>query len=260
MSYSITIIRQDRTDLRPKTFKATKLKLVLLLLLFIGLPVLGFWVSYSIIAPSKLEMDISALKERAKQAESSAEEVGAQFDAITEENQTLRTELNTERQQRAELEAKMTIVENARQESGEKSLEMEEELLTLQQRVKFYEQFMKPANEQAPMQCFNMSVKLQKGKVKYGINFMKNDQKNKEKVKMSVAFRLLAGTNVEALNPATAETEAPLHERSASLSKDVRLTGSFGVDEKSLPEGLRLLDVKAYDDDNKVLAHCWKAF
>ena len=154
----------------------------------------------------------------------------------------------------------MTISETARTEAADKASAMEDQLLALQRSVKFYEQFMKPANEQAPMQCFNVEAGLANNKITYGVSFMKNDQKDKDKLSFTVAFRVLAGAKVELLDPVKAAASPPLHERDANLTRDTRLTGNFKPGDEPLPEGLRLLDIKAYDNDNNVLAHCWKAF
>ena len=177
VDYTITVIRQDRTDVQPQTYRATRTKLLLLLAFIVGLPLFGFWVSYSYIAPQRFAVNMKQLKEDRNEATSSMRALEAQYDVIVEENETLRTDLQIERRQRAELEAKMTNTETARQEAGERLADLEEEVVNLQQSVKFYEDFLKPKNEQAPLQCFNIRTEMKKGRLSYGVSFMKNNQK-----------------------------------------------------------------------------------
>ena len=259
MNYTITIIRRDRTDVQPRTFHATRLRIMLWVLVLIVLPVVGFYVSYKFVAPFQLGADIQSLKSRTKEAEDVADAMEAQHEAIVEENSRLRDALRQEREQKAELEAKMTITETARQEVSDQFNLQEKELISLRENVKFYEQFMKPVSERAPLQCFNMKVSEAGGKVKYGVSFMKNDRKDKEKISIGIKFRVLAGNNARAINTTEADTREPDHTRKASLTLDASVSGTFTPKAK-LPEGLRLLDIKGYDSQNQVIAHCWKAF
>ena len=258
MDYTITIIRRDRTDVQPRTINATWRRMAFIVSFIIALPVAGFWISYLYIAPFQLGEDVETLRATTEEAENISDALQAQHDAIVEENENLRKGLRIERQQRAELEAKMTITENARQEAGDKMSSLEEEVLNLHQSIKFYEQFMKPANAQAPIQCFNIKAGMEGENLSYRVSFMKNDRKNKEKIKLNIAFRVLAGANAQVLDPQVANIGEPEHERTANFTLDTSVSGKFKP--HKLPVGLRLLDIKGYDENNKVMAHCWKAF
>ena len=69
-------------------------------------------------------------------------------------------------------------------------------------------------------------------------------------------FRLLTGANVLALN--AKRNSKPAYERDIQFTKQVRITGNFKANLNT--EGLRVLDIKAYDKAQRVIAHCWKAF
>jgi hypothetical protein len=222
------------------------------------LPLGGFWVSYSWVGPARLGEDVRQLKETTKTARENESFFKAQYDVLVEENEKLRADLKEARSLLAEMDAKFTMVETARLEATDEAASAEEELLNLRRSVKFYEQLMKPTNEQAPLQCFNMDLRLNKGTVTYAVTFMKNNRKDTSSLSADVAFRVLAGANVMKLDPDEAAVGAPVHERRIKLTKDYRLTGKFRV--KNLPAGVRLLDIKAYDNKNRVIAQCWKSF
>jgi hypothetical protein len=242
----------------PRTFHASRGRLVVLLSTLVLLPLVGFWISYSWIAPARLGEDVRQLKETTKTARENESFFKAQYDVLVEDNEKLRADLQEVRSLLAEMDAKFTMAETARLEAADEASGMEEELLNLRSSVKFYEQFMKPANQQAPLQCFNMTLRLSNGYLTYAMTFMKNDRKDTRKLSVDVAFRVLAGASAIELDPHEAAVGAPVHERRITLTKDYRLTGKFKV--KSQAEGIRLLDVKAYDEKNTVVAQCWKSF
>ncbi|MFZ2619402.1 MAG: hypothetical protein WAX89_00825 [Alphaproteobacteria bacterium] len=257
MDFTVTIFRRDRTDMAPKTFYLSRWRLIGYFLLLVGLPVFGFWLSYSVVAPRMLNTDVAELRFTAQESSESAELLEARQEALVEENETLRIDLQNEKGLRAELEAKLAIAETARAEGSTKLAGLEGEVIDLRQKIVFFEQLTKPANEQAPLQCFNIDATLKDKTLTYAFTLMKNDGKNKAPMDVKVVLRAMVGA--KALDMAKAEVEkmAPLQTKNTRLTFDSTIKGSVTL--KDIPDGLRLLDIRAYQGD-KTVAHCWKAF
>lgn len=256
MKYAITILRQDRTDVGPRTFHISRAAIISALVCIIGFPFLGFWISYQFVAPWMFQRDISQLEAKKKNAQQMAEEVSAQFDAVLEENQELRDKLTEQSSKRAELEAKLKIVETARDEVSQKASAMETELLTLQRKVKFFDALLKPQEDELALQCYNLNAERQGDGVKYGVSLMKSDRKDKARIEVNVKFQVLQGARAEEMRVRDIEQD-PLHTRQVGFTNTYRLTGTFDVPE--MQEGIRLLHIRAFERD-ELVATCWKTF
>ncbi len=256
MRYTITLLRQDRTDIGPQTFYMSRRGLILLGVFILGFPLLGFWISYQYVAPWLLKLDIQQLEASQKNARQMADEVSAQFDAVLEENQELRDQLTIESSKRAELEARLQIVQTAREEVGMKVADMESELLTLQRKVKFFDTLLKPQEDELALQCYNLSAERAGQGVKYGVSLMKSDRKDKKSISVNIEFQVLQGARAEDMQVSDIE-QPPLHTRQATFSDTQRLTGTFNIPD--MQEGIRLLHIRAFRGQ-KLLATCWKTF
>ena len=257
MKYRVSILRQDRTDVRPITFGVSGLRLWGILLFLVLFPFVSFWVIYQYVAPHALQLDVASMKEAKKFAVLEADSMAAQHEVLVEENEKLRHNLHAEREARAKLEAKMTITETAAADLAGKAGQLEEEVLNLRRSVRFYEQFTKPANEQAPLQCFNVKASEADGRIKYSVNMIKKNRKDKQQVTVELAFRVLAGASARQID-LSAKEEAALHNRKVTFTYDTSLSGSFKAD--NVPQGVRLLDIKGFNPQNELVVHCWQAF
>lgn len=257
MKYRVSILRQDRTDVRPVTFGIGGRMLWGFVVLLVLFPFVSFWVVYTYIAPQALAVNMVSMKEAKNSALSEANNMAAQQVIITEENKLLRDNLRQERELRAGLESKITIAETARADLGEKAGELEAEVLNLRRSVRFYEQFTKPANEQAPLQCFNVKASEAAGKVQYSVNMIKKNRKDKNKITVKLQFRVLAGASARQID-LTANDAKALHNRSVTFTYDTSLSGSFAA--ADIPKGVRLLDIKGYDAKGEIVGHCWQSF
>lgn len=255
MAYTLILMRRDRTDRKPVTVHLTYTRFWVLLVLLVGLPVAAFMVSYYLVAPAKLGADISQMQADRAEALATLAPLEEENDELKARVTQLQKTLQTERQQRAEAEARITIAETARYEGASRVGDMEEELISLRQSLKFYEELVRPKTERDLLKCFNISAEMKGKKLTYGINFLKNDTDNKDKIQVNVQMRILQG-NAEMKTPETSEVE-PIQSRSLGFTNSYRLTGSFTYEPTG--GGLRILDVRGLDEENRVIAHCWKA-
>ncbi len=256
MSYTFIIMRKDRTDVRPVTLHLSWARLWSMIFVVIALPVIGFWISYTIIAPRVLGVDVEDMQNAKDYAEKKLAPVLQENARLKLENQKLTENIMEERDLRAGIEARITISETARIEATNRLSDVDSELISLRKSVRFYKELMKPKAEQDTMQCFNIKANVKSGKLFYGVNFLKSDTKSKTNI--VVEFRILSGDTAVDIDRNRVDVAAALHSRKISLAKDYRLTGSFKV--SGLAQGLRILDIKAVNGKKETLAHCWKAF
>ena len=257
MAYTLIFIRRESTDSNPYTLNLSKPVFYGALGALLGLPLIGFFLATFFLAPSYMDNEVTEIRTGYKESSAKLAALEETHKNILETHDFLQEELAKEREVRAEAEAHITIAESARAEAVSSAQELEKKLSDKDRELVFYQAFVKPQTEQKDLQCFNISATFKKGQLNYGVNFLRTDQKAKNKIKSTVKYRLLVGEDVIDLNEGR-EFVPPVHSQDMSMVKQNRLTGKFKA---SVPnEGLRILDIKAYDRSDRVIAHCWKAF
>lgn len=256
MAYSIIIMQKDRPDKQSRMLTVPRVVYWLMVIWFFFAPMFTFYVTYSYIGPNFLVKEAGELSRNLKNVSQALDDLRVENKNLIAENTRMKEESAFDRERRTHAETQVEISENARITSSARQKELEDKVYELEQSLSFYEEFVKPASTQNILQCFNIKVTPGKDRLKYGVNFLRNDQKKKDRIKTTVRFRVMNGENVLTLEEAEAQEVRAV--RKINLVKDIRITGDINMD---IPDdGLRILDIKAYDDNNEVIAHCWKAF
>lgn len=250
--YTLIIMKKNSTDSSPKTLHISFLTVFLAALFFFGLPVAGYFSFYQFVAPKLYQDDMEEITESKESLLKKYEIANAELSVLRIDHEKIKETLDKERTQRAGSEARATIAETAKTATGRKIADTESELITLQRKVSFYENLLKPKTEQERLQCFNTSASYKNNKVRYGISFLKNNPKDRQELAVKVELRV-----VQASGALQEQTDAApvLATRKFSLSKDYRLSGSLTT---TLDEDqLYLLDIRVYDAQDKSIAECW---
>ena len=256
MAYTFIVLNTDRTDKGSKTFTVPKLALFLMAALITLAPSATYYLAYYVMAPNYLVKEAKLYKEELDALKQEHQMLQITAENLKINNEVLAAEGITAREQLSEISTRIEIAEKARSTTSDRVQELEEEKIGLERRLAFYEKFITPDVDEEILQCFNISVTPTKGKLKYGINFLKKDQSDKTRLKTTVRMKVLYGMNMLSLNE-DASTSSD-REVKMDITKDRRLTGYLTAD---VPEGgLHILDIKAYNEDNKIIAHCWKPF
>ncbi|MFT7144988.1 MAG: hypothetical protein ACI9TY_000834 [Alphaproteobacteria bacterium] len=219
-------------------------------------PSITYYVAYYIVAPNYLVKEAKILGKEVDILNAELLTLRADNENYKINNDLLKAEGITARDQLAEITTRIEISEKSKTTTGDRVQLLEQEKLGLERKLAFFETFVTPDVDEEVLQCFNISLTQQGKKIKYGINFLKKDQKDKERLKTIVKMKVLYGANILDMNEDTsykADREVKM-----DITKDRRLTGSLTADVPK--EGLHILDIKAFNDNNKVIAHCWKAF
>ncbi len=257
--FTVILMEAERTDKQPRSFRLTRQRLVWLITAFIGVPVLGFVLGLLVFAPLILNDDAQQAKRSASTLAKQVERMSTELTKLREEFHTSRQTLTEEQQSRATAEARITMAETARLEAISRLQALEDEVFQLTRQNAFYESFMQPGNNKATLQCFNISAKHSGSTVTYGVNFMKNNQKDRARVEAKVQFRVRVGEALLADGELEADHGSPvLATKDIAMVRDVRTTGSFKADVPS--SGLRILDITALNKKGETIAHCWKSF
>lgn len=256
MSYTFIVLRTDRTDKGSRTFSLPRFALFFLVALIMLAPSISYYVAYYVMAPNFLVEEAKILGQEVEILRADIEKIRSENDTYKINNELLKAEGITARDQLAEITTRIEISEKSKTTTADNVQILEKEKLDLERKLAFFEKFVTPDVDEEILQCFNISLKQSGKKLKYGINFLKKDQNNKKSLKTIVKMKVLYGSNILSMSEDTsykADREVKM-----DITKDRRLTGSLTAD---VPEdGLHILDIKSYDSDNKVIAHCWKAF
>jgi len=258
--FTLILMETHRTDKAPRSLHLSRGRLAWVIAAIIGLPLIGFALGMLLFAPLFLNEEAQTARRDADDAQIELRTLRQTEEDLLVQVVRLQEQLNAEQQARATAEARITIAETARAEAINRLQSLEGEVLQLGQRNAFFESFMTPQVDLDVLQCFNISAREEGNRVRYGVNFMKNDQSDRTRIAATVQFRVRTGEALlnDSLNAEQrAETELPiLHTVDIAMTKDVRTTGSF---EAELPdEGLKILDIRAIDAEGNALAHCWK--
>lgn len=258
MAYTFMVMSRDNTSSKARTFSMPKILFWICAIAILSAPVFVYFGTFHIVAPRILGDQMAVLTADYEQAIAEATTLRDQSAALKGKVSQLESVSDSSVQRRAEAEARTAILENSRAKTSSQMQTLEEEVYELRRAVEFYENLLKPATQKEVLQCFNIKATYtNKAKsLKYYVNFLKVEQKDKKRVTANVKYRILTGRS--ALNLDETEGAEVLHTQKLSMMKDVRLSGTI---KKELPEdGLRILDVKAYDEAGLITAHCWKAF
>lgn len=214
-------------------------------------PVAAYFLSYYQLVPKMIGEEVA---EMAAELQTLSE---VELDNTTLKNKNIQLEetLAEERKYRAEAEARVAIVENARANAATELQQAENKIFELKNRLGFYSALMEKSSEKLPLQCFNIQQSLKGEKLSYKVNFMLEDIDNKDQKEYKVKFRVIGASN---LSMEEVEKLPSLQEREIKLRRDIHIEGDLKV--AASQESLRILDIRAYDKADKLAARCWKAF
>lgn len=256
MGFTLLVISENRT--KGGTWSA-RLRAPVLWALVLGVvlaPIAAFWLGYDALGPAQYKKKIAKQQQTISTLEADLDILDSGYQALQEERTRLAQSLEKERQARAAAETEMAISTNAQSSSSARMEELEAELMTLRNQVKLYESFLKPTDAQMPVQCYNMSINPVNDAVAYALTFLKADNKDKSKLNIKVKFNILHGTGIMDLDEIKLDDADRVRDEVVQTSR--RLTGRIRTEYPK--EGLRMLDVKAYNKEDELVAHCWKAF
>ncbi|MEC9292320.1 MAG: DUF6776 family protein [Pseudomonadota bacterium] len=257
MAYHITIFTQDNTSRGGRHFKIRKPLFWICLMLFLVLPSLAHYTiifhimpTYAVKKAQGMEEEITGLASGVYTLEEENTLLKARLKSIT-------TELEEEQAVRSELAARIAIAENARSSFANKAQQLEQEVIDLRASTKFYEDILNPSETVGELQCYNITTSLNKGTLKYGVNFLHQNQNNTTSKKYKIVVNVMSG--VKASDLENMEIQDGDDVKEVKFKKSYTMKGSLDV---TLPDNkLRMLDVRAYKDGtNELVGHCWKAF
>jgi hypothetical protein len=254
-AYTILLMRKDDPGRRPTTIHISSGLFWTFILLAIGLPVGGFLVSAGFLAPAWLKFNMQSMKQEVENAQQNMEPLQQQNTNLTTQTQKLQQLLQTERETRAGIEAKLTMAETARTEAGSHLTELESELVDLKRSVATYEHLLKPKLSRELLECINIDVKPVANAVTYQIDFAKISKTASLPQTLTVNVQALAGDNAVTLGQSAAQGGKTTQVLKPGQS--LQLKGGLN---STLPNtGNRLLDIKV-QDGNDTVASCWKMF
>jgi septal ring factor EnvC (AmiA/AmiB activator) len=256
-SYSILMMRTDATDKRPWRFTIHRGLFWFMMLLAIGLPILGFFISFGWIAPNWLQMNMTSMRAEVKEAEASLQPLQQQNAQLAERKAALETQVNTMRAALAEATTKATMAETARTTATERMTQLEAEVITLKQSVAKYEAMLKPKSGAAReiLQCNDLEVQLAGTTVKYGTSFSKVRREATIPARLTVQVKLAAGDNAMALEQA--KQTGPLQNHTLEMTKNPRVNGQIAL--TGQVGGMRMLELRILNGAQQV-GYCWKSF
>ncbi len=213
-------------------------------------PFVSYFVAYNIIAPKIIGNEVADISAELQMLS----EVKDENIKIKKANEILNEDLAKEKKYRAEAEARIAIVENARATATENLQKSEDKIFELKNKLGFYSALIDKSDSKATLQCFNIQIEKKSSSLSYKVNFMINDANNKKTREYKVKFRIIGAKN---LSLEKVEDLPILHTRDIKLKRDVHLTGNIKV--KETKDTLSILDIRAYDKSDSLVARCWKA-
>lgn len=256
-SYSILMMRTDATDKRPWRFTIHRGLFWFMMLLAVGLPILGFFISFGWIAPNWLQMNMTSMRAEVKEAEASLQPLQQQNAQLAERKAALEAQVNTMRAALAEATTKATMAETARATATERMTQLEAEVITLKQSVAKYEAMLKPkgsANREL-LQCNDLEVQVAGTSVKYATSFSKVRRDANVPARLTLQVKLAAGDNAMALEQA--KQTGPLQNHTLEIAKSPRVSGQIALNGQT--GGMRMLELRILNGAQQV-GYCWKSF
>jgi hypothetical protein len=254
-AYTILLMRKDDPGRRPVTIHISSGLFWSFITLAVGLPIGGFLVSAGVLAPAWLKLNVQNMKQEVENAQQNMGPLQQQNTNLTTQAQKLQQELQSEREARAGVEAKLTMAETARTEAGNHLTELESELVDLKRSVATYEHLLKPKLSRELLECVNIDIKPAGNVVGYQVDFAKIAKTATLPQTLTVNIQALAGDNAVTLGQSAGQGLKTTQVLKPSQS--LVLKGSLT---SNLPNsGNRLLDIKV-QDGNDTVASCWKMF
>lgn len=256
-SYTILLMRQDLTDRRPFRMVIGRKTFWTLILTAIGLPIMGFLVSFGILAPAWLKLDFKNMQESVEEAKQTLQPLQQQNAELASKKQALEQQLQAEREGRAKAEAEITMARTARLEAANRMAEMEGELISLKKSLGTYEKLLKPKLDRELVQCVDVTATYANGQVSYKSNFAKLAKSMKVPDVITARVRVLAGDNAVAMEQGQGSGTVVNH--SLEMARSPSIKGTIPLPAAQGNGATRLLDIKLFDG-SKPVGYCWKPF
>lgn len=257
-SYTILLMRQDRTDMRPFRMHVGVKTFWILILLAIGLPIGGFLISVGILAPAWLKLDFKSMQQSVEEAQHNLQPLQEQNADLASKKQQLESQLKQIREAHAQAETEVTMARTARLEASSRIADMEGELITLKKSLASYEKLLKPKLERELVQCVDLIASYNDGEVSYKSNFVKVSKSATLPASLTARVRVMAGDNAMAMEQG--QTGSTVVNHSLEMSRSTSLKGKIPLPATQATGGAtRMLDIKIFDG-NKPVGYCWKAF
>ena len=257
MAYTIIFIPKHNPHHEPRTLTLPRWLVIALPLAIVLLPIALFWVGYDVLAPTVLKNRLEAQTDEFVEISSQNKELSQKYNRLDTAYRELQKNILAETNRRAEAEARVTILENARATALEKLEQTEQKVIDLNNKLSMYEDIFRPASEALQLQCFNISIDSKRDSIDYSVQLMKTDKNDRKELPLTVKFRVLTGPSVLSLGEGMVDDADRVKE--TSLDSLRQLTGSIRGEFSG--EGVRMLDIRAYEKGTDRLAgHCWKAF
>ncbi|RYG59009.1 MAG: hypothetical protein EON60_11715 [Alphaproteobacteria bacterium] len=254
-SYTILLMRADRTDMRPFRAHIGVKTFWFLLFLAIGMPIFGFLISVGVLAPAWLKLDFKSMQESVEEAQHNLQPLQQQNADLSNKKQQLEIQLRELRTSHAQVETEVTMARTARLEASSRIAEMEGELITLKKSLASYEKLIKPKLERELVECVDMVATYENNEVTYRSSFVKVAKSATLPPRLNARVRVTAGDNALAMQG----------QGGNAINHNLEMTRSTSIKGKlqlpaTVAEGTtRVLDIKVYDG-NKAVGYCWKAF
>ena len=255
MAYTFIVMSDDWTNRASRTFRVAKVVFWGIVAFFIAAAPLMYLVSKIYLAPYHWFTKLGEIQDNNALLQQEVDRLTIENMVLSDANDVLNTEAKSDRLTKSEAQTLLEVAENARSVSAKRVEELETELIDIKRQMAFYQDLVSSKAEEDELQCFNIKVIQSKGKINYGVNFLKRNQKDKKKMNIRAEITVAAGDNMLELNKNKALAHAT---KNFSMQKTTRVRGEIPL--QISKEGLHFLDIKAYDKSDKIIAHCWKTF
>lgn len=256
MAYTFIFMRNSQISKPPISITIGKGAFWLLFLVLSFIIVFSCYYFYAIRKPQSLDNKISKLSSLNQRLLETNESLMVKNEDLLIKNGALQQSIESEQIKLAELQAEANIVDKIKKESFEEIEKYRVKLKEKQKLIEFFNELMKPPVKEK-MQCFNMNVNYDQKYVDYGINIVL-DKKSEIAKEFLVEFRLVTGKDNIELAEAKPTDLAPDAIRRIHISNSVRLTGKVKHNNKL--KGIKVLDVRIFDDKKDLVSQCWKVF
>ncbi len=256
-SYTVLLMRQDRTDLRPFRMHIGVKMFWFLVLLAIGLPIGGFLLSVGILAPAWLKLDFQSMQQSVEEAQHSLQPLQQQNAELAAKKQQLEEQLQQTREAHAKAETEITMARTARTEAASRIADMEGELITLKKSLASYEKMLKPKLDRELVECVDFTATLNDGAVAYKTSFVKVAQSATMPARLTARARVSVGDN--AMMMEQGHSGATVVNHTLEMSKAPNLKGSIPLGQAQSSGATRVLDIKIFDG-SRAVGYCWKTF
>ena len=256
-SYTVLLMRQDRTDMRPFRMHIGVKTFWFLVLLAIGLPIGGFLISVGVLAPAWLKLDFQSMQQSVEEAQHSLQPLQQQNAELAAKKQQLEQQLQQTREAHAKAETEITMARTARTEAASRIADMEGELITLKKSLASYEKMLKPKLDRELVECVDFTATLTEGAVAYKTSFVKVAQSATMPARLTARARVSVGDN--AMMMEQGHSGATVVNHTLEMAKAPNLKGSIPLGQAQSGGATRVLDIKIFDG-SRAVGYCWKTF